>query len=263
MDLPITIKADVSESTNNALKELALPASKEIGQALGNVFGLFNTLTLPIKLANKYAQRNFKIYADKMNQIDKEKIKEVEPEIAVPIIEKLSYTSNEELANAYANLLANASNKEKVDLIHPGFIHKLQNLAPDEVKILEYLRVSKTNDIPYFIFKAVDPKTREFKFVSIPLTGIELELELNVRNTAAHFNNLVSLNILKDGGDSYKSDEKIYEQLREKYLDDENKYRKQIEKGELGKNLNELDIKKSYYSLTLLGNLFIEACVNE
>lgn len=39
-------------------------------------------------------------------------------------MEKLSYTSNEDLAEAYINLLAKASNKDDVDLVHPGFITK-------------------------------------------------------------------------------------------------------------------------------------------
>lgn len=138
MELPV--KCDVSQSTNEVIKELALPASTQIGQALGNVFGLLNTATLPFKFTNEWAQRNFRTYSEKLNEIPKKQIKQVDPEIAIPLIEKLSYTSNEDLANAYANLLANASNKEKVDLIHPGFIQKLNNLSPDEARLIEYLK---------------------------------------------------------------------------------------------------------------------------
>ena len=157
----VEIKADVSKSVDETLKNLALPASKKFGMALGNVAGLFNTMTLPIKLANVYAQKNYQALEDKINAIPEDKIKEVEPEIAIPIMEKLSYTSNEDLANAYANLLANASDKNKVDLIHPGFINKLQNLAPNEVKLLEYFRSSNIHDIFYFSYKVTHTQTNQ------------------------------------------------------------------------------------------------------
>lgn len=115
MDLPakVDVKADLSESGNEVIKAMGLPASKQLGLALGNVFGLLNTATLPFKFANTIAnswyenaiaKRNIENLADKMKDIPEEKIKEVEPEIAIPILERLSYTSNSDLANAFANL---------------------------------------------------------------------------------------------------------------------------------------------------------------
>ncbi len=58
------IKADLTKSSNKILKELALPAATQLGQAFENIFGILNTATLPAKLANNYAKRNF----DKLNQ---------------------------------------------------------------------------------------------------------------------------------------------------------------------------------------------------
>ena len=169
MELPV--KCDVSQSINEVIKELALPASTQIGQALGNVFGLLNTATLPFKFTKEWAQRNFRTYSEKLNEIPKEQLKQVDPEIAIPLIEKLSYTSNEDLANAYANLLANASNQEKVDLIHPGFIQKLNNLCPDEARLLEYLK-NNQDDIYYIIFQAINSQNGNYQNLSLPLTGI-------------------------------------------------------------------------------------------
>ena len=93
-------------------------AAEQAGKAIGNIIGLINTMTLPAKFANVWAERNFEKYAEKLKDIPKENIKEVEPEIAIPLIEKLSYTSNSDLAEAYANLLAKASHKDDIDLIN-------------------------------------------------------------------------------------------------------------------------------------------------
>lgn len=258
MELPVNIKSDLSESTNLVLKELSLPASTQIGQALGNIFGILNTVTLPIKLANEYAQRNYQKLSEKINDIPKENIKQAEPEIAIPLMEKLSYTSNEELANAYSSLLANACNKEKIDLIHPGFIQKIQNMAPDEIKILEYIRQNKYFDIPYIIFKSVENKSGNYKNLSIPLSGLDKKLNLNPYNIIIHINNLISLSILSDNLGHYKIDSTLYDSLKSLYQEDEKIYLESTQKLEE----HSLEIEKSFYSVTQLGQVFIKACTN-
>jgi hypothetical protein len=257
-DLPI--KADLSESSNEILKELALPSARQVGQALGNVFGLFNTLTLPIKFGNEYAKRNFAKYAEKLEDIADEKIKQVEPEIAIPIMEKLSYISNEDLANAFANLLANASNQEKVDLIHPGFIQKLENLSPDEAKLLQYLRTSN-NEIPYIIYKAVNSSNNNFVNLSFRLTGLENEFNLTPRQMVIHLENLVSLSILKDHEGQFKTDVSVYNDLETVYVESKKMFEKKIE-DKTYTDVDKLDLDKSFYSITSLGRTFIEACTN-
>lgn len=259
MGLPI--KCDVSQSTNEVIKELALPASTQIGQALGNVFGLLNTSTLPLKFTNVWAQRNFQKYSEKLNDISQEQIKQVEPEIAIPLIEKLSYTSNEDLANAYANLLANASNKEKVDLIHPGFIQKLNNLCPDEARLLEYLK-NHQGDVYYIFFQGENSESGNFRQLSLILTGIEKELDLLPKQMVMHLENLVSLSILKDNAGSYKINEDGYHKLIEIYAQDKQTYEKKITE-KIYPTLDKLEIEKSYYSITSLGRIFIEACTSK
>lgn len=259
MELPV--KCDVSQSTNEVIKELALPASTQIGQALGNVFGLINTATLLFKFTNEWAQRNFRTYSEKLNEIPKEQIKQVDPEIAIPLIEKLSYTSNEDLANAYANLLANASNKEKVDLIHPGFIQKLNNLSPDEARLLEYLKNNLDDAICYIIFKGKNSTDNSFIYLSVAFTGIEQILNLSAKQMAIHFENLVSLSILRDHAGSHKVDENGYKKLIDLYSKQKGFCETKLEAKDL--NFNKLEIEKSYYSITSLGRVFIEACTSE
>ncbi|TLS95524.1 DUF4393 domain-containing protein [Aliarcobacter cibarius] len=251
------IKLDISESTNGILNALFLPATKQVGMALGNTLGLINTATLPFRFINVYSQENFKRYTDKIKYIPVEKIKEVEPEIGIPLIEKLSYTSNSDLAEAYANLLAKASNKDDVDLVHPGFINKINSMAPDEIKILEYLR--DKDKICYIYFRAED-KNGNGANITYKLTGLENILNLAPKNIQMHMENLISLSILKDQEGTFLVDEDKYTNILEIYKDLKIEYENEVVNDKAyGENKN-LEIKKSFYRVTTIGETFISAC---
>lgn len=254
-----SISADISESTNETLKTLCFPAAEQAGKALGNIIGLFNTLTLPVKLFNEYSEKNYKKYSEKIKDIPNEKIKEIEPEIGIPLMEKLSYTSNEDLAEAYINLLAKASNKDDVDLVHPGFISKINSMAPDEVKILEYLK--DKNDIEYIFFRVKNNQQTMFN-LSNKLTGLENVLELTSEKIQLHIENLISLNILEDKEGVWFSEQKGYDKLIELYKDIEMDYINFIEKMPHYGEGRSLFIQKSYYKVTTIGRTFIKACTN-
>ncbi|MBX9867524.1 MAG: DUF4393 domain-containing protein [Burkholderiales bacterium] len=247
MDSPI--KVDITDSANEIIKQLALPATAQIGQALGNVFGLVNTITLPIKFCNVYAQRNFAKYCNKLNKTPIDKIKEVEPEIAIPIIEKLSYTSNQELANA--------SNSDKVDLIHPGFIEKINNMAPDEARIINHLK--GITDLYYIVFRAKNSNNSTYHDLSYKLTHLCSELTLEPQRVSIHLENLVSLSVLQDNVGAFKIDESTYDKLINQYSDSKQIYELQVNNKKF-MPLDTLVIEKSFYSVTNLGRVFIDAC---
>lgn len=252
------IKVDISESTNGILNALFLPGIKQVGMALGNTLGLINTATLPFRFVNVYSQENFKRYTDKLKYIPEEKIKEVEPEIAIPIIEKLSYTSNSDLAEAYANLLAKASNKEDVNLVHPGFINKINSMAPDEIKFLEYLK--DKDKICYIYFRAQDENGNGMD-LTYKLTGLENILNLTPKNIQIHMENLISLSILKDQG-TLLIDEDKYTDIIEIYKDAKIEYENEIVNDRAYGENKKLEIKKSFYKVTTIGEIFIKACTN-
>lgn len=254
---PVEVKADISPSTNEQIINLFSPSTKQVGLALGNLFGLFNTVTLPVKLLNEYAQHNYAKYSEKLKDIPEEQIKEVEPEIGIPVMEKLSYTKNEDLANAYANLLANASRKDRVNIVHPGFISKINSMSPDEAKILELIK--DKNDVVYIIFRAENEQSH-FIDLSVKVTGLEKELGITAQQMQMHLENLVSLNLLHDNQDNFKTNEKPYDCLLEVYSDDKRVYEEEIASGKYS-NLNKLAVKKSYFNVTSIGKTFIEACI--
>ena len=127
MDNNIT---DLIKSTPNILgviyQDLAQPSVKAVGNALGTVFEFSTSFLLPVKLLNEKFKLNFKKrlneYKEKLEEIPEDKRCEVHPQIGTPIIEKLSYTTNDEIADMFTTLLANASNVDMVNNAHPSLI---------------------------------------------------------------------------------------------------------------------------------------------
>jgi len=82
-------------------------------------------MLLPIKLLNEKFKLNFERnlddYKKKLEAIPEEKICDVNPQIGTPIIEKLTYTTNEEIADLFTSFLTKASNTETVNQDHPSF----------------------------------------------------------------------------------------------------------------------------------------------
>lgn len=253
------IKVDISKSANKTLEALCFPAAEQAGKAIGNIIGLINTMTLPAKFANVWAERNFEKYAEKLKDIPKENIKEVEPEIGIPLIDKLSYTSNNDLAEAYANLLAKASSKEDVNLVHPGFINKLNSMAPDEIKILEYLK--DKDKICYIYFRA-EQANGDGMNLTYKLTGLENILDISTKNIQIHMENLISLSILKDQEGTFLLDGDKYTDIVEIYKDAKIEYENEIINDKAYGENKKLKIKKSFYKVTAIGEIFIKACTN-
>jgi len=252
--MEIKMSADVSKSANKTLNNLCGASAINAGKALGNVFGLLHTCTLPIALFNEYATKNFSRYSDKIKEIPEEKIREVEPEIAIPIIEKLAYTSNEELAEAYAKLLAKASSAETIDSVHPGFVHKINSMAPDETRILEFF--AKDGVLPYIQF-FVNKQSGGSTPLSHKLTALEIELGLSAEFFDIHMENLISLQLIQEMTGRYITDEKVYNKIEKQYANQEEIMKSKYD------NEHTLSKDKSYYQLSMMGNTFISACIKD
>ena len=136
---------DLVKATPNILgqvyTDLAQPGVKAVGNVLGTVLEFSTSFLLPIKLLNEKFKLNFtkrlNEYKDKLEQIPDEKRCEVHPQVGTPIIEKLSYTTNEEIADLFTTLLANASNVDMVNTAHPSFVNMIERMSPDEARLLK------------------------------------------------------------------------------------------------------------------------------
>ncbi|WP_156841797.1 DUF4393 domain-containing protein [Novosphingobium aquimarinum] len=141
--------------------DLAKPGVAQVGKAIGELLGLGNTILLPLRLLNKRAaefeRENFELLAQKFSQIPEEKVVEVNPEIGLPILDGLSQTRDGNLRDMFAELLVNSAREDKSGSVHPSYVGIVSSLAPDEARLLKFMKQKKIH--PYLsITRIVDAK---------------------------------------------------------------------------------------------------------
>ena len=253
---------DLVKSTPNILGELyqdlAQPSVRAIGNALGTVFEFSTAILLPLKLKNEKLKINFKKnldeYKEKLEKIPEDKRCEVHPQIGTPILEKLTYTTNDEISDLFTTLLANASNIDMVNTAHPAFINMIEKITPDEARIIKYLK-DKT-ELQYCTFRAYAKTGTGFNELLKKVTLLPFEVNLQFSNNVpAYIENLESIGVLSDVNGLYKTDKNIYNLIREKYNF------KQLEEQLVPNVMKSVRIVEGYYDITEFGKLFIQACI--
>ena len=238
--------------------DLAQPGVKAIGQALGTALEFCTSLLLPIKLLNEKFKLNFakrlNEYKTKLEAIPEDKRCEVHPQIGLPIIEKLTYTTCDEIADLFTSLLASASSIDTANTAHPAFISMIERMSPDEAKILEYLKDKE--DIQYCDINAYSNQNSGYDTLAEHVTMIEDDVALIYpENSNAYLANLVSLGILRDEKGTFKMDKTQYNRIREKCHIEE------LTASAVPEIYKSIKVEESYYQVTPFGRLFIQACI--
>lgn len=262
-----------------AYKDILSSPGKKIGEALGTIMNIGNTLLWPVKWANEktriYFENNLKKYEDKLSQIENDKIIEVPTEISMPILERFTYVSNEEISNAFVKLLASASNIDTIQYAHPSFIQIIDRMSPDEAQIMKHF--SKNSAVPYITFSKYSLKrkkaedllekenspslnTSEFVTVFKKFNYISENTTLIFpKNISLYLENLISLGLMRD----------VPDQVYTKFNDDYNKMEIQLWTEfsnafeDIPENLkiNSKRFDQGMFELTDFGRLFITACL--
>lgn len=252
---------EASQLLTSIYGDLAQPSVKKVGTALEIALEFCTSIMLPVKFQNEKWRLNFEKrlndYKEKLNDIPEEKIIEVNPQIGTPIIEKLSYTTNDEIAEMFLNLLKNASSSDTVNLAHPSFVQLVERLSVDEANILTYLQ--NNQEIPYVNYRLKRKSGEGYHEILKKATIIPAVVTLIFpENIKTYLDNLVSMGILHDAEGTYKVDENLYNPIYEFTHYDilNNSY-----KARLGEDFNELEKNKSFFEVTDFGKTFINACI--
>lgn len=120
------------ELLKQVYSDFAQPGVKQVGQALETVLGLTNTILLPLKLLNENARvsfnRKMEKYRERIKHLSDNEVCNVPPEIGMPILDKFTYISDNEISELFINLLSKASCKNTVKDAHPRFISIINSL---------------------------------------------------------------------------------------------------------------------------------------
>lgn len=255
---------DLVKATPNVLgmiyQDLLQPGVKSVGNALGTVLEFSTSFLLPVKLLNEKFKLNFTKrldeYKEKLEQIPKDKQCEVHPQIGTPIIEKLSYTTNEEIADLFTTLLANASNVDMVNTAHPAFVNMIEHMGTDEARLLKYLK--DNDEIQYCNFKGNAKKGKGFRTLVHHATLLNERVNFDYpQNINAYLANFVSMGILRDYYGIALVDKTQREEIKRIH------HFEQLEAELVPSIYRSISVDHSYYEVTDFGKLFIKACIKQ
>lgn len=241
--------------------DFAKPSVQSVGKALGTVFDIvFGGLSYFPQKGNIYLKNNLERYRKKLENVPVDNIIPADPQIGVPIVEKLKYITHDEIADLFTTLLANASNSETVESVHPSFISIIEQLASDEAKIIEYLNTNP--NIPYCDINGTlkqcdnDPILHNsYNILIYHATALPWQIDILKNNVGVYLNNLVRLGILTDEKGTLIQDMSLYDNIHELYGV------KKMRDSLVPDKYQQIYTEKSFYSITDFGRLFINACV--
>lgn len=280
-------------------KDLFKPGMQKAGSALATVLDGANLILLPLKLLNEkskiYFEKNLEKYSEKLNNNKELTPTQVPQYVGLPIIDKLTYLDQNELAETFINLLTKASFDETLKLVHPTYISILNNLSADEAKILFHFKDNKRIPfVDFYIHRYVEKiekpeffddkgmksweqlkqmidystQNKEDLFIKAAwnLTGIENSVDLMFpENIDIYIENLEQNGLISFEREILnKEDLEIYDRLIDNdYKNQKEKIEKEISSYDGDDFKLELNIRKAYIEFTTLGKGFIEACIKE
>lgn len=257
------IPAIDKELQKKVYDDLFAQGCRHAGMAIWNIAGLLTVITLPIAYLNHYSNSIFRKNIEKLNKkIESHTLEEniipVEPEIGVPILEKLTYTQNDSIANLFLELLKKASNREEVWLVHPKYIKIIEDLSPDEAIILSYLDKIEWWMLMTINIHFADSKTGNYIIKLKNFCTLFFEPQISFPdNIGTYLNNLSSLGIIsieydKHNPNVWDSDPYDFLKNHPSIIEIKNKWSWDIE-------CTEFRIQKGVLSLTDLGLSFLRS----
>jgi hypothetical protein len=256
------IPQEALELIKEVYPDFLKPAMKELGFGLHTIVESLMRPLLRLKYSNIKAKALFALRVKKLfselSQIPDTDRTELPASIAVPVIEQLSFESDEDISDLYINLLTKAASESAKQEVHPSFINALKNMSNDEAKIIEYF--NGRSDIPYLLLR-LQFNEKEGLDKSGPLTGIENEVNLHFPgNIPIYCENFISLGVLANQPGSLSDTKKWYEPLKEGYKP---LIREVYDIGHTDGKKYEIAILIRYYRITHYGQLFIKACLKK
>ncbi len=126
----VTLKGDVVDDVRQPIKRLA--------KTTDSILRLFdNVVGLPADYLSTQLEPFREKYREQTKNISAENFQEPSFRIGCSVLRHVAYSSDEpELQEIFAKLLATASDKSKSKLVHPSFASVINDLTPDEARVL-------------------------------------------------------------------------------------------------------------------------------
>lgn len=217
------------ELAKPALQPLAKRAGKVGDTAGGIVEMVISPLTALVWSYDKIKAWLPKKLEEKLANIPEENIIQPPNYAAIPTLQKLVYTDNEELQEMFTNLLANSMDIQTKDKAHPSFVEIISQLNPDEAKLLKYLSHQAVLPKIDILLQNKD-YSKGYRVISnnCSLFGNKAELD-DPTNARVYFNNferlgLLNINSSRGLNQAHYVNEDSYSQLIKKLKEETENY---------------------------------------
>ena len=140
----------IAEVSKDVVEDIVRPSSKSIGENLGIMFdgfmGWLGCWGEKQKIKQQKSIEDFKQNMElKISNISSENLKEPTMNIVGPAIESAKFYYEEEYyKEMFANLIAAACDKSKINIIHPSYVEIIKQLSPRDAKLLSMFKYNST-----------------------------------------------------------------------------------------------------------------------
>lgn len=242
-------------------QDVLQPTAKQVGKSLETVAKTVNIALAPIRGLvwgyEKLEEFVTKRVSQKLNGISPDNIITPDPNVVGPALESLRYTGNNDLlSELFANLIANAMDKETTKKAHPGFVEIIRNLTSDEALLIKQFEANIYEPIVDIKLKHKTGDKGEHNLLeNFSVLGEEAGctyLDL----VPSYIDNLIRLGILSIPPNRHLVGKNAYDKLFET-----NRY-KEVSRRYETEYTSVIQIKK-YIELSRYGIQFRQACVED
>ena len=194
-----------------------------------------------------------KLLAQKLENVEPEKIVEPEAYVAIPALQAISYSMNsEELRNLYANLLAKSMNVDTKDSVHPSFVEIIKQMSPNDALIFKTIYEAHLKPLIDLYISLPNGKGEDYHiyniswFTSYSPTIIRITLD-----------NLLRLGLIEIPSGKYYANDTAYSIIRSTnhYSEAQNKL--------IAYRIGKIQENKKYIKCTELATSFYNICIND
>lgn len=253
----------ISSDEPTLYKDLMQPSAQETGKLFARVPATINALFAPwdnwIQWQRYSVERTKRLLEKKLENVSPEDIVAPEPYVAIPAIDALSYSiDNQELREMYATLLSKAMYKKTKDAVHPAFIEVIKQMSPADAAYFKHIASLSALPIINIGVECQDdfcsyiPTIKYFNTFSKDFPNYELSIS-----------NLLRLGLIDIPAGSYYADESLYNELIKESLNqgyDLDYFAKQLPNDT---RLKQIQYDNLCISITDFGENFYSVCVQD
>lgn len=230
---------------------------QESGTTLSLLPKTINAALVPLRkwiVEKEYSFKETQLLLEKkLKNIAVSEIVEPERYIAVPALQAISYSmDNETLRNMYANLLANSMNVKVKDFVHPSFVDIIKQMSPSDAEIFNKICNSKIRPV---IDLSISFKNKQgnynYLYSVTWLDSYDYEVVL------ISISNLLRIGLIEINNGIEYTDDSNYDAVRKNSV-----YVHYKKSNETDNNVT-VNETKQFIKITPLGNLFYDICVKD